>query len=141
MPDRRVRRGPRAAADADPVVPATPMRHIKDLVPDATNRRAHNPRNIGMIVEALHQVGAARSIVIDEDNVILAGDGVTEAAAEAGITKLRVIEADGHEIIAVRRRNLTPEQKRQLAMYDNRAAELAMWNIPQIQADLGAGLD
>ena len=59
--------------------------HIKDLTPDPENRRAHNPRNLGMVVDALHAVGAARSIVIDEDNVILAGNGVTEAAAEAGV--------------------------------------------------------
>lgn len=37
-----------------------------------------------MVVDALHKVGAARSIVIDENNVILAGNGVTEAAGEAG---------------------------------------------------------
>ena len=117
------------------------LRHIQDLRPDPVNRRTHTPRNIGLITDALHQVGAARSIVIDEDDVVLAGNGVIEAAADAGITKLRVIEADGQEIIAVRRRNLTPEQKRQLAMYDNRAGELALWNIPQIQADLEAGLD
>jgi DNA modification methylase len=94
-----------------------------------------------MIVDALKQVGAARSIVIDEDDVILAGNGVIAAAPDAGITKLRVIEADGQEIIAVRRRGLTPEQKRQLAIYDNRTAELATWNVPQLQADLDAGLD
>ena len=94
-----------------------------------------------MVVDALHQVGAARSIVIDEDDVILAGNGVTEAAAEAGITKLRVIEASGDEIIAVRRRGLTAEQKRALAMYDNRTAELAEWDADQLQADLAAGLD
>ena len=115
--------------------------HLADLIPDPQNRQAHTPRNLALIVDALHQVGAARSIVIDEDDVVLAGNGVIEAAADAGITKLRVIEADGHEIIAVRRRHLTPEQKRQLAMYDNRAAELATWNIPLIQADLEAGLD
>ena len=83
------------------------LRHIKDLHPDPVNRRTHTPRNIGLITDALHQVGAARSIVIDEDDVVLAGNGVIEAAADAGITKLRVIEADGHEIIAVRRRNLS----------------------------------
>lgn len=119
---------------------ATPT-HIKDLTSDPENRRSHNPRNIGQIVDSLHAVGAGRSIVIDEDDVILAGNGVTEAAAEAGITKLRVIEADGHELIAVRRRGLTPEQKRLLAMADNRAAELATWSIPQLQADLASGLD
>ena len=49
---------------------------LADLKPDLANARAHNPRNIGMIADALQQVGAARSIVVDEDNVILAGNGV-----------------------------------------------------------------
>lgn len=114
--------------------------HIKDLVPDPKNRRAHNPRNIGMVVDALHQVGAARSIVIDENDVILAGNGVTEAAAEAGITKVRVIEAAGDELIAVRRSGLTDEQKRALAIYDNRTGELASWDFDQLAADKAAGL-
>src|SRR5687768_9857621 len=106
--------------------------HIKDLIPDPANRRKHNPRNLGMVVDALHQVGAARSIVIDEDDVILAGNGVTEAAAEAGITRVRVIEADGQELIAVRRRGLTEAQKRALAIFDNRTAELAEWDAEQL---------
>lgn len=115
--------------------------HIKDLVPDPVNRRSHNPRNLGMVVDALQHVGAARSIVIDEDNVILAGNGVTEAAAEAGITKLRVIDAAGDELIAVRRSGLTAEQKRALAIYDNRTGELATWNVDQLSADLANGLE
>lgn len=102
--------------------------HIKDLKPDKRNARRHNPRNIGMIVDALHEVGAARSIVIDEDDQVIAGNGTIEAAAEAGITKLKVVEADGNTIVAVRRRNLTDEQKRRLALYDNRTAELAEWD-------------
>ena len=114
--------------------------HIGDLVPDAHNRRRHNPRNVGMIVDALHDVGAARSIVVDEHNTVLAGNGTVEAAAEAGITRVRVVEADGNELIAVRRRGLTPEQKRSLALYDNRAAELADWDVAQLAADLDAGL-
>jgi len=58
--------------------------HIGQLKPDPRNARKHNPRNIGMIEAALHEVGAARSIVIDEDGVVLAGNGVVEAAALAG---------------------------------------------------------
>ena len=80
------------------------LNHIKDLVPDPANRRSHNPRNVGMIVDALQQVGAARSIVIDEDNVVQAGNGVVEAAAEAGITKVQVVDVDGSTLVAVRRR-------------------------------------
>lgn len=115
--------------------------HIRDLVPDPANRRLHNPRNIGMVVDALQHVGAARSIVVDEDNVVLAGNGVVEAAAEAGITRVRVIDADGSEVIAIRRSGLTPEQKRALAIYDNRAGELAEWNAEQLKADMSSDLD
>ncbi len=115
--------------------------HIKDLTTDPANRRAHNPRNIGMVVDALQAVGAARSIVIDEDNVILAGNGVVEAAGEAGITRVRVVEADGQEIIAVRRTGLSAAQKRHLAIADNRGAELATWNLEQLAADQKDGLD
>jgi hypothetical protein len=115
--------------------------HIRDLLPDPTNRRRHAPRNVGLIVDALHTVGAARSIVIDEQNVVLAGNATIDAAAEAGIEKVRVVEASGDEIIAVRRRDLTDEQKRQLAMFDNRSAELADWDVEQLKADVGAGLD
>jgi DNA modification methylase len=43
-------------------------------------------------------------------------------------------------VIAVRRRGLTPEQKRALALYDNRTAELATWNADQLRLDHDAGL-
>jgi len=94
-----------------------------------------------MIVDSLQKVGAARSIVIDEEDVILAGNGVIEAAAEAGIENLRIIEASGNEIIAVRRRGLTQEQKTLLKYYDNRTGELADWDAAQIVADLEADVD
>jgi len=114
---------------------------IADLKPDERNPRKHNPRNIGMIERALNEVGAARSIVIDEENRVLAGNGVIEAAANAGIEKVRVVEADGNEIIAVRRAGLTEEQKRKLAYYDNRTAELAEWDAEQIAFDVDSGFD
>ncbi len=120
---------------------ARTLNHIRDLVADPANRRKHNPRNIGMVVDALHKVGASRSIVIDEDNVVLAGNGVTEAAAEAGITKLHIVDVDGQTLVAVRRTGLSAQQKRDLALYDNRTAELADWNIDQLKADLAAGED
>ena len=113
---------------------------IGDLTPDAQNRRAHTPRNLAMLGDALRDVGASRSIVIDEHGVILAGNGVVEAASRAGLSRLRVVDADGDTVVAVRRRGLTDEQKRALALYDNRAGELASWNWPQLAADRDAGL-
>jgi hypothetical protein len=115
--------------------------HISDLLPDPENRRKHNPRNVGMVVDALQRVGAARSIVIDEKGVILAGNGVVDAAAEAGIHRVQVIESDGSTLVAVRRRGLTDEQKRDLAISDNRTGELAEWDIEQLASDRADGLD
>lgn len=111
---------------------------IADLTPDAHNARAHNPRNVGMIEAALGEVGAARSIVIDEDGRILAGNGTIEAAARTGITRVQVVEGDGETIVAVRRAGLSEKEKRRLALYDNRTAELATWDgdvLAQIAAE------
>lgn len=104
------------------------LSNIRDLRPDPANIRKHSPRNIGLIRDALTELGAARFIVIDEDGVVLAGNGVIEAATQAGIEKVQVIEADGETIVAVRRRGLTEEQKLRLSLYDNRTGELAKWN-------------
>ena len=64
---------------------------LDQLTADTHNRRTRTPRNVAMIVAALQQVGASRSIVIDEHNAILAGNGVAEAAAQATI-------GDGYEL-------------------------------------------
>ncbi|MBP8974408.1 MAG: DNA modification methylase [Anaerolineae bacterium] len=109
--------------------------NIADLKPDSKNARKHNQRNLNMIVDALHEVGAARSIVIDENGVILAGNGVVEAAADAGIERVQVVDADGETIIAVRRTGLTDKQKTRLALLDNRTAELADWDAEAIAAE------
>lgn len=104
--------------------------NLGDLKPDPRNARKHSPRNIGAIADSLHKVGAARSIVIDENNVILAGNGMVEAAGQAGIENVHVVEADGNTVVAVRRTGLTKKQKAQLAIADNRTGELAEWDVP-----------
>lgn len=116
------------------------IRSIADLTHDPKNARRHTSRNVGMIEKALGEVGAARSIVVDENGVVLAGNATIEAAAAAGIERVQVVDADGQTIIAVRRSGLSPEQKAHLALYDNRASELAEWDT-DVLADLGAEID
>src|SRR5690606_12686090 len=114
---------------------------IADLHQDPANARRRTERSGDMLQRSLQEVGAARSIVIDEEGTILAGNGTVEAAGKVGITRVRVVDADGEEIIAVRRKGLTAEQKRRLAYYDNRTAELAEWDLDQLLADQQAGAD
>jgi ParB-like chromosome segregation protein Spo0J len=111
------------------------------LTADPENAREHNPRNVGMIEDALGEVGAARSIVVDENGRILAGNATVEAASNAGIERVRIVDADGEELIAVRRSGLTEAQKKRLAYFDNRTAELADWDVEQVAADLADGFE
>lgn len=92
-------------------------------------------------MRSLEEVGAARSIVIDEDGRILAGNGTAEAAAQIGIDKVKVVEADGNTIIAVRRRGLTPAQKTALALYDNRTSDLSEFDPDILAGMLAEGVD
>ena len=132
---RMAHKGTTEAAESPKADPTS----IADLTADPANRRRRTARGARMLVDALANVGAARSIVIDEHNEILAGNGVVDAATEAGLTKLQIVEADGDTLIAVRRRGLSPEKKRDLALYDNRTAELSEWVPEQIADDKATG--
>ena len=66
-----------------------------------------------------------------------------ENAAKAGITEVQVVQTDGSKLIAVQRTDLllsTDDKAKQLAIADNRTAELAEWE-PDVLADLSAELD
>lgn len=106
---------------------------LKDLKPDPRNARKRTDRSASLIQESLQRFGAARSIVIDEDGRILAGNGTVEGAKAAGIEKVRIIEASGDELVAVRRTGLTEEQKIGLALADNRTSDLSEWDALMLQ--------
>lgn len=112
---------------------------IADLKFDPQNARVRTAKGEAMIQESLRQVGAARSIVIDEDGTILAGNGTVEAAGQVGIENVVIVEASGDEIIAVKRVGLTDEQKKKLAYYDNRTGDEAEWDMEQVARDLLGG--
>lgn len=106
---------------------------ISDLKFDHKNARKRTDSSARLIQESLQRYGAARSIVIDEENRILAGNGTIEGAKALGLTKLKVVDADGDEIIAVRRSGLSEDEKVGLAIADNRAAELSDWDAEMLQ--------
>ena len=112
--------------------------NISQLKIDQKNARVRTARGASLLEQSLREVGAARSIVIDEEGNILAGNGTVEAAGQIGFERVQVIDADGETIIAVRRTGLTPEQKKRLSILDNRTAELAEWDpeeLARAQAD------
>ncbi len=109
------------------------MTSINDLQNDPKNARKRTDRSAKLIKQSLEQYGAARSIVIDENNRILAGNGTIAGAKAAGIKNLKIVEANGDEIIAVKRSNLTEDQKVGLAIADNRTGDLSEWDIDMLE--------
>lgn len=108
------------------------IRHIGDLHSDERNPRQHTPRSIGAIVTSLGNVGAWRSIAVDDRLNVIAGNGVIEAAAEAGIERVAVIDGEPNTIYAIRRKGLTDAQKAQYAVADNFIPTLSEWDAVQL---------
>ena len=104
------------------------MTSINSLFSDHKNARKRTDQSAELIKESLQRYGAARSIVIDEDNRILAGNGTIEGAKAAGLKNVRIIETDGTEVIAVRRTGLSEDEKVGLALADNRTSDLSDWD-------------
>ena len=109
------------------------MTSINDLQNDHKNARKRTDRSSKLIKESLQKFGAARSIVIDENNRILAGNGTIAGAKAAGIKNLKVIETDCKEIIAVKRTGLSEDEKVGLALADNRSSDLSEWDLDMLE--------
>ena len=109
------------------------MTSINDLQNDHKNARKRTDRSSKLIKESLQKFGAARSIVIDENNRILAGNGTIAGAKAAGIKNLKVIETDGKEIIAVKRTGLSEDEKVGLALADNRSSDPSEWDLDMLE--------
>ena len=109
------------------------MTSINDLQNDHKNARKRTDRSSKLIKESLQKFGAGRSIVIDENNRILAGNGTIAGAKAVGIKNLKVIETDGKEIIAVKRTGLSEDEKVGLALADNRSSDLSEWDLNMLE--------
>lgn len=113
---------------------------IDDLKQDPKNARRHGPRNMQTIRRSIRETGMGRSVLVDENNQLIAGNGVHKGAKAEGITKVRIVDAQPDEVIAVRRKGLTEDQKKRMALFDNRAGELAEWDdivLPDLLNEVG----
>jgi site-specific DNA-methyltransferase (adenine-specific) len=103
---------------------------------DKRNYRKHNDKNKELIRKSLEECGAGRSIVIDNDNEIVAGNGLYEQAKKLGI-KTKIIETDGSELVVVKRTDLSTDdlKRKQLAIMDNSTSDSSEFDLELLQAD------
>ena len=114
--------------------------NIKDLTFDGKNFNKHSEYGMGLLEKSVSKFGMGRSILVDRNNKIIAGNGVTETAGNIGIEKVRFIDTDGKEIIAVRRNDIdleTPEG-REMALADNATSSANLvWDLELIEDMVG----
>lgn len=103
---------------------------------DPRNYRAHNKRNKELINKSLRECGAGRSVVMDSEGALIAGNGVYEQAQKLKIPT-KIVETDGSELIVVRRKDLkTADKKRQkLAVFDNSASDSSEFKLDVMKVD------
>lgn len=89
---------------------------IKDLVAPEKNVRRHSEKQVKEFIRSLDMFGQIRPVVIDENNTVLAGNGLVKALESQGKTEAEVLRYVG----------LSENQKKKLMIADNKIFELGM---------------
>lgn len=111
---------------------------IEDLVPDPENPNRGTKRGLELLETSIEQLGAGRSIVVDKNGVIIAGNKTAEVAAEKGLP-VRVVQTDGNELIVHQRVDLdhrTDPRSKQLGVADNQTSHVGLDWDPEVVANL-----
>lgn len=86
----------------------------------------HNDKSVTAVAESIAKFGFLVPILIDENNVIIAGDVRYKAAIKNGLQNVPCITIT----------ELTKEQVKAFRIVDNKTAELSEWNIEELQREL-----
>lgn len=104
-------------------------RKLGDLVPYENNPRK-NEGAVDAVAASISEFGWKVPVVIDSDNVVVAGHTRLKAAKKLGIEDIPCIVAD----------DLSDEQIKAFRLADNKTGELAGWDFDMLTEEL-SGLD
>ena len=104
---------------------------ISDIIPYENNPRK-NDNAVEYVANSIKEFGFQVPIVIDKDNVIVAGHTRYKAAKKLKLKNVPVVIAE----------NLTPEQIKAFRIADNKTAEKAEWDITKLADEIkGLNID
>lgn len=98
---------------------------LADIVPYKRNPR-RNDEAVDAVAESIRQCSYVAPIIVDENNVILAGHTRYKALQKLGRTSAEVVV----------KRGLTEEQKKKYRLLDNKTNELAEWDFDLLFEEL-----
>lgn len=103
---------------------------VEDLKPYVNNPR-FNDEAVEQVANSIKEFGFKVPMVIDKNNVIVAGHTRYKASLELGLKEVPCIVAD----------DLTEEQVKAFRLADNKVSELAQWNYELLDEELQELLD
>lgn len=106
--------------------------NIGQIIPYENNPRK-NEKAVDMVADSIKRYGFKVPVVLDRENVIVAGHTRVLAAEQLGFKKVPVIYAD----------DLTDEQIKAFRLADNKTAEQSLWDLEKLDEELSriAGID
>ena len=110
---------------------------IEELAQDTHNFNKGNEQGQELMERSFKEMGAGRSILIDRNGHIIAGNKSQKAAIAAGIKKVRVIETTGDELVAVKRTDVDIDsaEGRKMAYLDNLTTQVNLtWDETELEA-------
>ena len=110
---------------------------IEKLAQDTHNFNKGNEQGQQLMERSFKELGAGRSILLDRNGNIIAGNKSQQAAIAAGIKKVRVIETTGDELVAVKRTDVDIDsaEGRKMAYLDNLTTQVNLtWDETELQA-------
>lgn len=109
---------------------------IDSLIPDDRNFNAGTDEGKQLIARSFREHGAGRSVLLDMNNRLVAGNKATDGAREAGIRKVIIVDTAPDELVAVRRKDvdLDTAEGRKMALLDNLTQQVSLaWDADEIQ--------
>lgn len=116
---------------------------VTDLVADDRNFNKGSEIGKVLIQKSVDKFRAGRSILLDKNNRVIAGNKSLEAFIAAGLTDVQIIESDGNRVIAVKRMDIDLDsvEGRELALADNQTAKTnIIFDAELIEAELGEAI-
>lgn len=110
---------------------------VHDLIQDDRNLNKGTERGQQLIEKSLRQFGAGRSILVDKNNRIIAGNKTHANAEAAGIDDAVIVETDGTKLVVVKRTDidLDSKQGREMALADNASVKVDLdWDTDALNS-------
>lgn len=106
-------------------------KRVDELIPYEKNPRTIPEEAINAVAESIQEFGFKNPILIDKDNVIVAGHTRRLASLKLGLERVPCVVVD----------DLTPQQIKALRLADNKTNELASWDFGELDLELADLLD